>query len=403
MKLYIQTLGNFDITYGGQSKNSDRSYKLYRLLQYFITHRDKKLLPETIIDNLYQDSESSDPKNVLRTQIHRLKQNVKKFIGSGNNLNDYMTISMNGGYYSFELGRKTTLDINEFEANINLGKEKEINNVEKALEHYKKALELYKGSYLSANPYENWLVPIRNRYNILYIKTFYRVIEIMESMDDNYGIIGLCEEALIIEPYEETIHISLMDAMLRIGQVKNAMSHYMFITTLLSKELGIRPSPAFKNIYRKIQSYYDEKSETSIENIKLKLEEKEPKGALLCDYDYFRFLYNIEKRKGLREGNNGYISLISFNGVISDKNEEEQKDTIRKISSILNKILRKGDVFSFWNDNQILLMLHGSKEEDLVKIENRIRKGFNSIKMDDRDMEVSFKPLIAKDSPIKID
>lgn len=225
----------------------------------------------------------------------------------------------------------------------------------------------------------------------------------MESMDDNYGIIGLCEEALIIEPYEETIHISLMDAMLRIGQVKNAMSHYMFITTLLSKELGIRPSPAFKNIYRKIQSYYDEKSETSIENIKLKLEEKEPKGALLCDYDYFRFLYNIEKRKGLREGNNGYISLISFNGVISDKNEEEQKDTIRKISSILNKILRKGDVFSFWNDNQILLMLHGSKEEDLVKIENRIRKGFNSIKMDDRDMEVSFKPLIAKDSPIKID
>lgn len=219
----------------------------------------------------------------------------------------------------------------------------------------------------------------------------------MESMDDNYGIIDLCEEALIIEPYEDTIHISLMDAMLRIGQVKNAMSHYIFITTLLNKELGVKPTPAFKNIYRKIQSYYDEKSETNIENIKLKLEEKELKGALLCDYDYFRFLYNIEKRKVLRDGNNGYISLISFNGTLSGKTEEEQKDMLKKISSILNKILRKGDVFSFWNDNQVLLMLHNAKENDLIKIENRIRKNFNNMKIKDRDMEISFKPLTTEE------
>lgn len=396
MILKIQTLGNFDILHKGQSvlKESARAYKLHRLLQYFISYRGRRLLPETIIDNLYQDSESSDPKNVLRTQIHRLRNLIRNLIDKEADETKYFNISINNGYYSFELGENAILDIDEFEEDIELGKEKELKNANEALEYYKDAIILYKGPYLSANPYENWLVPIRNRYNILYIKTLHRIIEILESMDDNYAIIELCEDALAIDPYEETVHIYLMEAMLRIGQIKNAMSHYTYISSILSKEMGISPSAAFKNIYRKIQSYYEEKSETNIDNIKTKLEEKDLKGALLCEFDYFKILYNMEKRKGLREGNPGYISLISINNGISSNNDEDQKEMVKTMSNLLGQSLRKGDVYSFWNDNQILLLLHGAKEKDLKMIENRIRKDFSKkIKSKNYNIDINFKPL----------
>ena len=81
MKLYITTLGEFDIKADGQSilKDSNRMYKIYRLFEYFLTFRNKKLLPETIIDNLLSDSESDDPKNMLRTQIFRLRKIMNSF------------------------------------------------------------------------------------------------------------------------------------------------------------------------------------------------------------------------------------------------------------------------------------------------------------------------------------
>ncbi|NLM04855.1 MAG: response regulator receiver protein, partial [Clostridiales bacterium] len=71
MYLHITTLGNFDIKIDEKSILEDfgRSYRILRLLHYFLTFKNKRLLPECIIDNLYGDSESFDPKNMLRAQI----------------------------------------------------------------------------------------------------------------------------------------------------------------------------------------------------------------------------------------------------------------------------------------------------------------------------------------------
>ena len=94
MRLYIHTLGDFDISIEGRSlmENSSRSYKLIRLFEYFITFKGRKLLPETIIENLWQDSESDNPKNVLRTQIFRLRQTMKRIIPESLDMSKYYYI-----------------------------------------------------------------------------------------------------------------------------------------------------------------------------------------------------------------------------------------------------------------------------------------------------------------------
>lgn len=397
MRLHIHTLGDFDISFIGQSqlKESSRSYKLFKLFEYFITFRGRKLLPETITENLWENKESNDPKNVLRTQIFRLKQLLKKIIPNDIDTAKYFVISFSNGYYSFELGELTILDTEEFEKLIDQGDSRKSDNIDEAIELYYKAIKLYKGPYLSENSYEAWLVPIRNHYNRLYLKTLFKLVEILKEKEEYSKIIELCEEAIIIEPFEEALHIYLIEAMLKTGQIRNAMSHYEYIISLLSKELGVKSSPGLKNIYRRIQSYYDEKSESGIENIKAKLEESTLNGALLCDSDYFKFLFNIGKRKGLRDGTVDYMSLITLN--CDDKllkSEEELKKFVKAMSNVLEKSLRKGDVYSYWNDKQILVLLHGAKEDSLEKVEVRIRENFNNmITSDICKIGIEFLPL----------
>jgi len=400
MRLHIHTLGDFDITYGENSllKKSSRSYKLFKLFKYFITFRGRKLLPETIIESLWEDNESCDPKSVLRTQIFRLRQILNKIPINEVDKSRYFDISFSNGYYCFELGDMAVLDIEEFEKYITQGNSRKFDCADETIELYRKAISLYKGPYLLENSYETWLVPIRNHYNRLYLKTFFKLIEILKDREEYINIIELCEEAIIIEPYEEALHIYLIEAMLKTGQIKNAMSHYEYVTSVLNNELGVKSSPGLKNIYRKIQSYYDEKSEAGIESIRTKLAEEFLDGALLCDSDYFRFLFNIEQRNSFRDGKMNFISLITISYENTNElSKEEINKYTKALSKVLEKSLRKGDVYSFWNDTQILVLLHGAKEDCLEKIETRIRKGFRSVsKTDNYNLGIEFLPLTSK-------
>lgn len=400
MRLHIHTLGDFDITYGENSilKKSSRSYRLFKLFKYFITFRGRKLLPETIIESLWENNESCDPKSVLRTQIFRLRQILSKIPMQEIDKSRYFNISFSNGYYCFELGDMTILDTEEFEKYIGQGNSKKFDDINETIELYRKALSLYKGPYLLENSYETWLVPIRNHYSRLYLKTFFKLMEILKEKEEYLSIIELCEEAIIIEPYEEALHIYLIEAMLKTGQIKNAMSHYEYITSVLNNELGVKSSPGLKNIYRKIQSYYDEKSEAGIESIRTKLAEDFLDGALLCDSDYFRFLFNIGQRNSFRDGKMNFISLITIGCEnTNEHSKEEINKYVKAMSNVLEKSLRKGDVYSFWNDTQILVMLHGAKEESLEKIETRIRKSFHSIaKTNNCNLGIEFLPLTSK-------
>ena len=245
------------------------------------------------------------------------------------------------------------------------------------------------------NSYEVWLVPIRNHYRRLYIKTLLKLIELYKKKDEYNRIIELCEKAIIIEPYEESIHICLMETMLKLGQIKSAMSHYEYISSMLSKEMGIKSSLGLKEIYRKIRRYYDEQGETDISNIKNKLEEGPMEGALFCDLDYFKFLFNVEKRRSTRDENIGYMSLITLKADNKDMCKPDGLSKTTKVMlEVLGKILRKGDVYTSWNDNQIIVMLTNAKKDGLTKIENRIKNYYyRAAKNYSNDISIKFLPL----------
>ena len=300
MKLYISTLGVFDIKLEDTTliKDSSRSYRLYKLLQYFITFRNKKILADTIIENIWADHESYDPYNMLRAQIYRLRQLIRNAIPEHEDPNLYMSVNFTNGYYSLDIGERTIIDIDEFVRLIALGDDNIIEDNDKSIEYYQEALNLYKGSYLEECEYELWIIPVKNYYNSLYSKTLFKLIEILEYHQNYSKIIDICQNAIIYEPQNELLHIHLMEAMLKMGQIKDAQSHYEYASFLLDKDGGLNLSIAFQDINRKIQNQSIEKSNTNISSIRSKLEEENDQGPLQCDFQYFKFLFNIKSKIG---------------------------------------------------------------------------------------------------------
>ncbi len=388
MKFYITTLGEFDIKVDGQSilRDSNRMYRIYKLFEYFLTFRNKKLLPETIIDNLLSDSESEDPKNMLRTQIFRLRKIINALIPKGELPEKYMNLNFTNGYYCLEIGENTIVDIDVFENLIQKGDKEREYDIESAIESYQNAISLYKGLYLSDNAYEVWLVPTRNYYQRLFLKTLNKYIDLLKRNEENEKIVNLCEKSLLIEPFEESIHIELIEALLKIGQNKSAMQHYEYALNMLEKELDAKPSAKFINYINIIQNYTSRNSDLDIEAINKSLEEELPEGAMYCSLEYFKFLFNLQKRKSKR--NNEYDYLLSI--MINSNNNK----SINDVFSVLKKSLRKGDVFTSWNDNQILVMLHNVKENGTETIKERLTNNLiNYTRINRNEIRLIFQPV----------
>lgn len=391
MKLLINTLGEFDIKSNGQSilKQSSRTYKLYKLFEYFLTFRNKKLLPEAIIDNLLPDSDSDDPKNTLRTQIFRLRKVMKSMLPEDADESKYFIINFTNGYYCLKIGESVMIDVDEFESIIKQADLESEYNTEISVELYKKALKLYKGLYLSDNAYEVWLVPTRNYYQRLYLKTLYKLINLLNESNEREQIISLCEEALLIEPYEENIHINLMEAMLKQGHQKTALNHYEYSVSLLEKEMDSKPSSNFMGMLNKIQNYKSRSDSVNIDSVSKELEDGSLFGAMQCNNESFKFLFNLQKRKSFRNDENDYLCIVNINQLKNKSSKE--------LSELFRNSLRKGDVFTFWNQNQVLIMLHSVRGDGVRKIENRIYNNLQEYtKLNRSDINMTFQPLVSE-------
>lgn len=376
MKLFISTLGAFDIKFDDTSliKPSSKSYRLYKLLKYLITFRNKKLLSDTIIENVWADHESYDPYNMLRAQIYRLRKQIKSVLPKDADENLYMSINFINGYYSLDIGENVIIDIDEFGRLITLGDDNIIGDVDSSVKHYENALEFYKGPYLEEYSDELWIIPVRNYYSSLYTKTLFKLIEILEFQQDYEKIIEICQDAIILEPENEDLHIHLMQAMLKLGRTKDAESHYEYISLLLDNDKATNPLLSLQNINRKIQTDVVKKDNIEIIDIESKIEEEKGEGPLKCNFENFKFFLNTKRRKRNIGEKQDYITIITLKEGLKKYDLEYWSDNL---SHVLKKTLRQGDVYTFWNELQVLILLENIHEDEIINIENRIRDNLN--------------------------
>ena len=76
--LKINVLGGFSMQYGEHfiDERSNRSKKLWLLLEYLVTFRDREVSQNEIINFLWANDANSNPANTLKTLLHRVRTTI---------------------------------------------------------------------------------------------------------------------------------------------------------------------------------------------------------------------------------------------------------------------------------------------------------------------------------------
>lgn len=402
MIIEVFTFGDFDIKINKKSvlAKSSRANKNLELLKYFIAYKNKKLVPDTIVEDLWSEDEVVDPKNALRTQIFRLKKNMKKMgLMKEGSRQSCFELSFENGFYIFNSGQNCIIDMDIFEDKIRYADSIKDSDSKKAIKTYTETLGLYRGQYLTENPYSEWVYPIRNRYHRLYVQAVLSLMGLLKAQKRYAEIVEMYEKTVSNEPYEEGIHIFFLEALIELKQFKNALSHYNYITGRMHREFSIEPTPVLKNIYRRITADQDGNRITDLLFLGRNLSEDDKmEGALYCELDYFRTIYNFERRKSLRSEYTEFLGLISVIMNEANVSKQEREQAVESLELLLINSLRKGDVFCRWNPSQILLLLTNVIESNLQLIEKRIQKRFkNAVDPKKITIKIDFQPVTAID------
>nr|MDD6335716.1 BTAD domain-containing putative transcriptional regulator [bacterium] len=372
--LSVQMFGGFSLTYGDKSidDQSNRSKRLLLLLEYLITFRDRSISQEELIDLLWPNEESEDPANALKTLLHR----VRSAVGSLGVADRRDIILYHRGSYCWNPHICCQVDVDGFDQLVEAGDAPQADDATR-LAAYLKAIALYRGDFLPKASSEPWAISIYTYYHNAYLRVVHAALDLLDKDQRWDEMIGICRQAINIDPYDEKLHYCLISTLVSTGNMHAAKAHYEYVTDLFYNHFGVTPSPELTRLYREVVKTSNS-LETDLNIIKENLREKERvSGALFCEYEFFKEIYQLEARSAARTGRVVYIALMTLTDAGGNPLEKRilQNAMERLIGSVQGS-LRRGDVFTRYSVSQLLLMLPTNTFESAEMVLQRLIKKF---------------------------
>lgn len=400
----IFTFGRFLIQRGGQviSASSARSEKVWLLFKYLLTHREMAVLPETMLETLWPGKQYRDPNLAVRSLIHRLRSLLKNELAAPELASN---IVFSHSCYRWTENRAYRLDVEEFEELIAAAGALSEEYPGAAVDLLNKAKRLYLGAYLPECSSEEWVLPARNYYHQLYVKSVILLADLLKGMGCFAEIIELCRDALEIEYFEEKLHLYYLEALLEEGKTKKARLHYEDVTAAFYLEMGAKPSEAMRLLFSRIQFDHEESFNLNLSAIQEHLKDHaSSKGALLCDPGTFRYFYQLEMKRMERSGQQTWLALLALSA--SDfcrLPPEKLREAAKHLSRTLRSSLRKGDIICQTHEAQYLILLPNCNEirsaKILTRIEDEFRRNYTAA---DLALHKRAQPLTAEGSLVLI-
>lgn len=373
--LNIRMFGKFQIENenGMLNKENMRSEMLTRLLAYMVSHREKDMTAQELIDVLWPDDQSDNPSGALKNLMYRLRKLMNRTWGE-----DGRYIITGRGAYQLNPELVVHVDIEEFEECCRQVFNSEDPAVQQ--ENGKKAVELYQGMFLSELSSEYWVISIATYYHSIYLTMVKKLAALLEKEKQFTDVEEICAKAIQIEPLDEEIHCFLLRAMIADNKQKLASDHYKETVKLLYDSLGVRPSGEMETIYEELQKIQHD-HESNIDIIQEELREEKTSGAFFCEYGVFRKIYALESRSSSRLGISVHLALVSLYldfQVSKDKNDYASLigEGMKVLEDTLLKRLRSSDIACRYSVNQFLVMLPACQYEDAKMVVNRLKDSF---------------------------
>lgn len=227
---HVYTLGRFEVKMkSGASIFNQRAGKSMAMLKALVMATGNRLTNAALCEALYIDVESSKLAQLLDTQIHRLR---KQFGCDQVVIRDGDIVALNQKYF--------WIDIFEIE---NL--EKSVINKKNAIAVAERLFELYQGEYLP-NDESFEVIVQRERFRNVFLATVLKCIE--QLKDSPQVIVGICQDALTLEPLSEPLYRRLITTYLLQGNRDMAEITLARCRTMLQRYLNCEISAATSSL-----------------------------------------------------------------------------------------------------------------------------------------------------------
>jgi len=373
--IHVSMFGGCSLTYEDKMIDSKKihSKRIWTLLEYLITYRNKNVTQTELIELLYPEDKSETPLSALKTLVHRARAVLDGLeYTDGKNI-----ILQRSGGYIWNPDIPLVVDTEIFESDIKNSAALDADSDAQLL-LLLRAVDLYKGDFLPDSTMDTWALSINTYYRFLYIDAVKLTLRLLSELNKHSEVISVAQRAIAIDPYEESLYYYLIIALAHTNQVNIARKQYESMTKLFYSEFGVTPSKELQSVYKVLL-----KSDNGVENdlgiIKNQmLEEGKKRGAFFCEYEFFKDIYRLETRSAARRGKPVHICLINVAGKDGNPLSKKTNNSVmQKLSDCIQSSLRCGDVYSRYSVSQFIILLPSTSFENGEMVLDRIAKKFH--------------------------
>lgn len=372
--IQINMLGEFSIRNSAGdcaiSDQTNRSRKVLTLLEYMVAFRTREISQSELIELLWPDDDSDEPANTLKTLLHRARAALDE-LGEGCGKR---VILCRRSAYAWNNDVRTQVDAEEFERRCRAAAAEE---GEPKLADLLTAVRLYKGDFLPKSGAELWCVPIATYYHSMYLNAVHETVSLLTEAARFEEIIEICQQAIAIDPFDEQLHLAMIQTLMSAGLQQRAMEHYNQVTELYLNKFGINPSPELTALYKDIVKA-SKSTEMNLNIIREELRESESEtGAFFCEYEFFKDIYRLEARSVVRSGGVVQIALLTVMDAAGHRlNTKQMALAMSRLQEVVRTSLRNSDIFSRFSVSQYLIMLPSASLEDSERVLQRVSGNF---------------------------
>lgn len=366
--LEVRLFGELTLSYGDEI-NQPLLYLGKNLKQFFeilLYYRLNPLTKEQLIDLLWNDSEN--PSSALKFAVHKLRQ-LLSLQPMFKDL-DLIVTTRNG--YGINPDIAMLVDTEEVDRLWRLANNKSVSIIEKR-ELLNQLSTFIKQPFLINSAHLMWTVPIREYYFGLYNRSLLFLLNEFELEKQYDQVMDLAQNALKMEPFNEEFHYYYLNALVLSAQYRKAIDYYENLSKQFYKEFNLQLSLRTKNLYNFIIAKEELETLDISELMNNLNDNSEFQGALYCEYEVFKRLYQIALRSSERTDEQSYVMLFDLN---CSENDYVVSKMLERLKTAIGVSLRKGDVFARMNVSQFILLLPCKTEENAHMISSRIQQAF---------------------------
>lgn len=352
------------------SDNSNRSKKLWALMQYLILHRDRAVPVSELFDALWQNSESSEASvNALKILVHRARLELNRLdVYSGKEL-----ILNRQGAYQWNNDIPMELDCDIFDRLYTESRDMSDND---RLDTILEAIKLYYGRFLPRSAAYLWVTPLYEHYHLRFTELCFEAASTLFAQKRDAELIELLSAAIEHAPFVESLHLHYIRALSRSGAHEQALEHYRSTAKKFYMQYGKAPSEQMLSLYKTINGTirgFESDVNTVFQDL---MSPFDLQGAFFCNLSVFCEICQLKVRESILNGSVSQLALIT----VSDaEGKHPGEKAISKLPDAVSQSLRVSDVFTQYSSRQFIVLIPAADFAYSSRIIERIERNFKAM------------------------